>query len=539
MPYALGLDYGTQSVRALLVDVTNGTVAGEAEAVYPHGVIDRTLPGSDAPLEPDAAHQHPADWLSCAATVCHEAVQQAGIAPAEVVGIGVAFTSCTMMPALHDGTPLCLVDGFTDDPQAWPKLWKHHAAKRETDHINALARQRGERWLDRYGGTIGLEWFWPKVLEAARKSPAAYAATQVWLEGGDWLTWQLIDGPFPACHAENLVRSTCQAGYKACWSRTDGYCSPGFLAAADARLAEIDQKMPGTIAAPGTRAGGLSSTAAQLLGLVADTPVSVGTIDAHAGVPGAGVGEAGTLVLVMGTSSCHMLNGETALTVPGVAGVVQDGILPALVGYETGQSSVGDAFAWLADLVQLSHRELNERAVKLPPGANGVLALDWLNGCRTPLMDGNLSGLFVGITLGTTPEQLYRALLEATAFGVRWIVETLERGGVPVNKFVASGGLPTKSPLLMQIYADVLGKPIHLAESRQPVALGAAILGAAAAGVAEIGTLVHRMAHLRTDLRYTPDIAWHEQYGKLYHLYRNLAAPTGTLAQTMRTLRTF
>jgi L-ribulokinase len=286
--------------------------------------------------------------------------------------------------------------------------------------------------------------------------------------------------------------------------------------------------MPGTLVAPGRPAGGLTKEAAKLLGLAPETPVSAAAIDAHAGVPGAGVAAPSTLVMVIGTSACHMLNSRQERLVPGVAGVVAEGILPGYFGYETGQASVGDALAWVMQTVGLSHEELARRAADLPPGSGGVIALDWLNGCRTPLMDGRRSGAFVGLTLGTRPEQLYRAMIEATAFGLRWIVETMREGGVFVRRFVASGGLPAKNPLLMQIYADVLNERISLAASDQSVALGAAILGALAAGPAATGhasasQAIHAMAPQCEDLLYRPDLRARKEYARLYPIYHRLA----------------
>jgi len=309
------------------------------------------------------------------------------------------------------------------------------------------------------------------------------------------------------------------------------------------RLADVvATKMPGKLMAPGERAGSLSEAAAELLELKAGIPVSAAIIDAHAGVPGAGVASPSTMVMVMGTSSCHMMNSRIEQLVPGIAGVVEDGILPGYFGYETGQASVGDAFAWVAKTVGLSHGELNERAAKLPPGSGGVMALDWLNGCRTPLMDGRLSGAFVGMTLNTRPEQLYRAMMEGTAFGLKWIVETLREAGVPCRRFCASGGLPAKSPLLMQIYADVLDARIRIPESAEPVALGAAILGCIAAGTEvtgyhSISQAIHAMARWREDLVYRPDLRARKEYENIYPLYRSLADNNGTLATVMRRLR--
>jgi L-ribulokinase len=365
----------------------------------------------------------------------------------------------------------------------------------------------------------------------------------VWIEGGDWLVWQLIDGPFPQCRPTRIARSTCQAGYKACWNKQTGYPSPEYFKAVHPKLQHVvAEKMPGTMQSPGLGAGGLSETCARLLGLKSGIPVSAAIIDAHAGVPGAGVAAPSTLVMVMGTSSCHMMNSRIEAMAPGIAGVVEDGILPGYFGYETGQASVGDAFAWLVRTFNLSHQALNRQAAELGPGCGGVMAIDWLNGCRTPLMDGRLSGGFIGITLGTRPEQMYRALMEATAFGVRWICDTLRDAGVPVRRFVASGGLPGKSPLLMQIYADVLDSRIRPAASDQSVALGAAILGCIAAGqsatgYASISQAIHAMAPEREDVVYRPDLRARKQYDKLYEVYRSLCAGDGTVARAMRRLR--
>lgn len=543
--FAIGFDYGTESVRAVVVDIRNGHVAGQASQNYKHGVIDRTLPTSGATLPPDYALQHPQDWLDDLAVACKAAMKQANASPEQIVGIGVDFTSCTMLPALRDGTPLCQVEKWENTPLAWPKLWKHHGAKAATAKINQVARERNEPWLGRYGGTIGLEWFFPKILETLQDEPAVYNAAEVWIEAGDWLVWQLTGGIYPNSKPEAIVRSTCQAGYKGQWSKATGFPSKEYFAACDPRLADVvEQKLPGRLESPGNRAGLLSESAAKLLGLKPGTPVSAAIIDAHAGVPGAGVASPSTMVLVMGTSSCHMMNSRVEAMVPGVAGVVEDGILPGYFGYETGQASVGDAFAWVARTLKGTHAELTAEAVKLGPGSGGVMAIDWLNGCRTPLMDGLLSGGFVGLTLTTQPAQLYRAMLEATAFGVKWICDTLEAGGVPVRRFVASGGLPAKSPLLMQIYADVLNEKIQLAESDQSVALGAAILGCHAAGKEVTGypamsTAIQAMARQREDIVYRPDIDNRRKYAELYQIYRSLTECNGPVAAAMRKLREF
>jgi L-ribulokinase len=543
--YSIGLDFGTESVRALVVDIRDGRIVGQGRHDYEHGVIDQHLPHTAQELPPDYALQHAHDWLNSAAIACAEAICESAASPDDVVGVGVDFTSCTMLPTLSDGTPLCLLDQFKSIPLAWPKLWKHHGAKPETDRINRIARERDEPWLGRYGGTIGLEWFFPKVLETLNHAPAVYEAAQVWIEAGDWIVWQLTSGPFPHCSIDQLVRSTCQAGYKAMWNRQTGYPSPDYFAAVHPALRDVvASKMPGILMAPGQRAGLLTERAARLLGLKPGVPISAAIIDAHAGVPGAGVASPSTMVMVMGTSSCHMMNSRIERLAPGIAGVVEEGILPGYFGYEAGQASVGDAFAWVPRSFGVTHDEMNRQAALVPPGSGGVMALDWLNGCRTPLMDGRLSGALLGLKLSTRPEQIYRAMMEATAFGLRWIVETLRESGVPVRRFCAAGGLPAKSPLLMQIYADVLDARIHLPQTGQSVAMGAAILGCIAAGTGvtgyhSISQAIHAMSRWREDLVYRPDLDGRRLYEGLYSLYRSLADGNGTMATVMRRLGGF
>lgn len=529
-PIALGLDFGTESVRALFVDL-EGNEKGSAVVAYPHGQITEFLPGSDQRLPADFALQHPLDWVESAGQAVRMGMTNGRIDPASVMSIGVDFTSCTMLPALRDGTPLCVDSRFAAEKFAWPKLWKHHGAKSQTDRMNELARQRNEPWLNRYGGTIGLEWFFPKILETLENAPHVYDATEVWLEAGDWFVWQLVGGD-----ASQLARSTCQAGYKALWHRRDGFPSPEFFRALNPKLRDVVKtKMPGRMLAPGQQAGRLSAATAGRLRLPAGIPVSAAAIDAHAGVPGAGAAGPGTLVMVMGTSSCHMLNATVERAVPGVAGVVEEGILPGYFGYETGQAAVGDAFDWFRRAMgHETFERLTSLAVALPPGADGVLCVDWFNGCRTPLMDGSLKGAFAGLTLSHGTHHLFRALMEASAFGVRWIVDILRESGVPVERFIATGGLPHHNPLLVQIYADVLGAPVGVHPSKHGPALGAAILGVLAAGqevsgFANSSEAIAAMAGEKPALperslrAVTPNREAHAKYDGLYHRYRALA----------------
>ncbi len=525
-PIFLGLDFGTESVRALLVD-GRGRELASSVCGYEHGQITRALPGSSRRLPPHYALQHPLDWIESSASAVKEALKKARCSKERILGIGVDFTSCTMLPVTSDGTPLCLLPKFRNEPLAWPKLWKHHGAEEQARRLTAIARERGEGWLSRYGGTIGLEWFFPKMLETLECAPKVFERAEIWLEAGDWFVWQLVGGL-----ASDLPRSTCQAGYKALWDRRDGFPNREYFSAVHPDLAEaVETKLPGRFLAPGERAGGLSPDMAAKFGLKPDVAVSAAIIDAHAGVPGAGAAEAGTLVMVLGTSSCHMLNAVEARPVPGVAGIVQDGIVPGFVGYETGQAAVGDAFDWVRRLCgEADFERLTEMASEVPVGAEGVLCRDWLNGCRTPLMDGSLTGAFTGLTLRHGPAHIYRAALEASGFGLKWIVELLREHGVAANRFVATGGLAHQNPLLMQIYADILGAPISIPASRQGPALGAAILGALAAGerltgFSSIGQVIRAMASGRKTTRMVrPKLSNGKIYDQVYMRYRALAS---------------
>ncbi len=534
-PISLGLDFGTESVRAILVDA-EGKQRGIATSEYAYGQITDRLPGSAKPLPPRYALQSPSDWLNSAANATRAVIAQAGISQDDIVGIGVDFTSCTMLPTTCDGTPLCELEAFKQVPLAWPKLWKHHGAIEQTERLNRIAKQRNESFLRRYGGTIGLEWFFPKMLETIECAPQVAATAEVWLEGGDWFVWQLVGGP-----AETLTRSTCQAGYKAMWSVSDGYPSSDYLNAVHPELARAAREcLPGIMRSPGERAGKLTAKMAERLGLLAGTPVSTAIIDAHSAVPGVGAAEPGTLVMVLGTSSCHMLNSKGLSEVPGVAGIVDGGILPGMFGYETGQAAVGDAFAWLRRLLGLDTFEsIASAARQLPPGAEGVQCLDWMNGCRTPLMDGALRGAFTGLGLEHGPQHLYLALMEASAFGLRWIVELLRDGGVAIDRLVATGGLPHHNRGIVEVYADVLGLDIEIHPSTQGPAVGAAVLGMIAAGpqatgfqsVIDAATAMASVSQNERDIVYPrPDRS--ELYNHLYKNYRRLAAHIVNLTES-------
>ncbi len=531
--YAIGIDFGTESGRAVLVDCEDGGELATAVYAYRNGVIDEHLPApdDDVRLEPDWALQDPEDYLRMFEEALPQLIAETGVDPGDVVGVGIDFTACTMLPTLADGTPLCLVDGLRRNPHAWVKLWKHHAAQPEADRVNAAAAERGEPWLRRYGGKISSEWFVPKALQILDEAPEVYDAADRLIEAADWAVWQLTGVE---------TRNSCTAGYKAIWSKRDGFPPPDYFAALDPRFENVvDEKMSRRIVSIGERAGGLSELAAAWTGLLPGTPVAVANVDAHVSAPAATVTAPGTLVAIMGTSICHILLGDELATVDGMCGVVEDGVVPGLFGYEAGQSAVGDIFAWLADNgVPPEYHELADRsgtsvqevlereAAKLAPGETGLLALDWWNGNRSVLVDADLRGLLVGMTLATKAPEVYRALIEATAFGTRVIVDAFESAGVRVDGIVACGGLPERNRLLMQVFADVTGREFAVAASGQAPALGSAMFGAVAAGAAAGGydsvvEASRHMAHLGAT-RYLPDPGRHAVYDELYAEYLRL-----------------
>ncbi len=529
--YALGLDFGTETARAVLVDVDTGEIAATAVHTYSHGVMDEFLPGGTEHLPPNWALQNPADWLESAQITVREVLESSGTTGEAVIGMGIDFTSCTILPVLKDGTPLCQVAELAGQPHAWAKLWKHHGAQPQAERVTRLAAERGEPWLARYGRKISSEWLLPKALELLEEAPELYKKAAYIVEGADWVAWQLTG---------LLARNTCCAGYKGTWHKQAGFPNEAYLKALHPDLVDLfDQKVSGILLAPGQKVGTLCAEWAQRLGLSTHCAVSAAIIDAHSAAIGGGVSEAGTMFLIMGTSTCHMLMSAQEVLVEGISGVVEDGIVPGLFGYEAGQAGVGDIFAWMVENhvparyeqeaqakgVSL-HSLLSEKAMALQPGESGLLALDWWNGCRTPLVDADLSGLVLGYNLQTRPEEIYRTLIEATAFGTRLIVELFRAGGVRIDGFRAGGGL-TKNELVMQIYADVLGLPIEIAASPQASGLGAAVLGAVAGGVyADIHSAVQQMVAPPITM-VMPNLSHHAIYSEIYAEYKRLVALFG------------
>lgn len=525
--YAIGVDFGTLSARALVVEIGTGRELHSATMNYPHAVMDEYLPDGTR-LKPDWALQHPQDYLDCLAHVIPEALRLSQVKAEDVIGMSIDFTACTVLPVDQSGWPLCLQPEYEHNPHAWCKLWKHHAAQDKANRMTEIAQARGEKFLPRYGGKISSEWMIPKIWQVLDEAPEIYAAADRFIEAGDWVTMQLTG-------VER--RSSCMAGYKALWHKASGYPSDDFFKALDPRLEHVvDEKLSRDIYPIGSKAGEITEKAAKLTGLLPGTAVAVSNVDAHVSLPPAGLVEPGSMLMIMGTSTCHVMIDGKERIVPGMCGVVEDGVIPGLMGYEAGQACVGDHFAWMvknccppayyaaAEAQGMGiHEYLTSLAEKQRPGASGLLALDWWNGNRSVLVDADLTGMIMGMTLTTKPEEIYRALIEATAYGTRMIIESFENSGIEIKGLYACGGISKKNPFVMQIYADVLNREIRIATSTQAPALGSAMFGAVAAGKARGGydSIVDAAREMgRLDERYyTPIPENAAVYEKLFREY--------------------
>jgi L-ribulokinase len=530
MPYSIGVDFGTESGRVIVLDLTTGRELGVSVIPYRHGVISELLPETNEKLPPDWALQDPADYIEVLHTGIPAVLHQTGVPSEEIIGLGIDFTSCTVMPVTEDGTPLCMLPQWRSHRHSWPKLWKHHAAQRIADRINKIGIQRNEAFLSRYGGSVSSEWYFPKLIEVFEEDREIYSACHAFVEAADWVVWYLTG---------RECRNSCTAGYKAMWSPTDGLPSKEFFQAVNPEFKDPSEKLGNHFHSLGTKAGTVRPEIARELGLSSNVSVAVGNVDAMVSMPGAGVNTPGSLVMVMGTSLCHLLVSEQEILLPGITGVVKDGILPGYYGYEAGQAAVGDMYAWFVknaipdsyfqqakEVGKDIYQYLESLAEKLAPGQNGIVALDWWNGNRSILGDTDLTGVILGLNLMSRPEEIYRALLESTAFGTRRIIDNFRDHGVAINELIACGGIPHKSPLLMQIYADVCGLPVIVKNSGEIPARGAAMFGAVAAG-AEAGgfdSILEASAKLGPDtLRtYQPNADAHEIYEQIYSIYRGV-----------------
>jgi L-ribulokinase len=514
--YSIGVDFGTESGRTVLLELATGEERSTAVVPYPHGVIDRELQQGGERLPPDWALQDPDDWLLVLEDGLAYLVEDAGIDAAQVVGIGVDFTSCTVLPVDSEGVPLCKYPHWRGRPHAWPKLWKHHAAQPVADRLNEVALARGEPWLGRYGGRISSEWYFPKLIELWLEDRELYSETHAFVEATDWIVWWLTG---------NLVRQSCTAGYKALWSPDEGLPSREYFEAAYPGFDTPGEKLGRKFLPLGTRAGTLRPDAAQEMGLPESVAVAVGNVDSFVSFPGCGVEQPGTYVTVVGTSICDMVVHPDEVGLPGITGVVKDGILPGLYGYEAGQVAVGDMLAWYVETLadaDAPFAALEQAAAKLRPGETGMVALDWWNGNRSILADADLGGAIVGLTLQSDRNQVYRALLESIAFGNRRIVENFSEHGLAIDEIVACGGIAERSPLLMQLFADTSGLAVHVPASSEIPARGSALFGAVAAG--HFDDIRAAIAATRPGIArtYRPEPRAEAIYEHVYAIYRSL-----------------
>lgn len=526
--YTLGIDYGTLSARTVLMNCTDGSVAASASMAYPHAVMDRMLPDNVTALPANWALEYPDDYLLVLETTVRKTMEQSGVPAEDVIGLSIDFTSCTVVAADEQKRPLCDLEEFRSRPHAYAKLWKHHGAQDEADEINEVLTRQGLISLPKYGGAVSPELLLPKILEVLRDDPEIYEKAWVFLEAGDWMTWNLTG---------QLKRSGNMAAYKAMWSPEDGYVPQSVLDALDPGLHDlISEKLRGEVCPAGGLIGGLTQEWADRLGLPCGIAVGASIIDSHAGMPGSGIYRPGQLMLVLGTSSVELLLSDQPYADHGVVGSVRGAIMPGYYSLEAGLAAVGDMYGWFVDgYVPASykkeaedmgmnlHQYLSYLAQKLKPGDSGLLALDWWNGNKTPYVNGDLSGVLLGLTLRTKPEEIYRALVEANAFGTRMIMEEFMKSGAAVEEVIVSGGIAEKNPFVLRVFTDVLKRPVRISASNQTAALGSAMYAAAAAGqeaggYVSVADAAKALAKLKEEV-YEPDASASEKYDRLYEMY--------------------
>lgn len=522
--YAIGIDYGTLSARALLVNLENGCECAEAVFEYPHAVMSENfLDGTSLP--PDFALQHPRDYLEALEYVIPTVLKAADVSGTDVVGIGIDFTSCTLVPAKADGTPLCFDEAFKYNKHAYAKLWKHHAATPYADKLSAL--MKGSELLARFGGKFSNEFLFPKLAEIADHAPEVYKAADVFIEGSDFLTWTLTGHRTMSCGI---------AGFKAMYTEEDGFPSNEILTALHPLLdGVVKEKLTEEIVYPGESIGGVTEQWAKKLGIPEGTPVSAALIDAHAAVPAAGITDGNEMLFILGTSGVHMVMSDEVAHVGGICGITKHGYIKGRYAYEAGQVCLGDHFDWFVkNCVPASYAEeakekgigihtlLTEKASALRVGESGLLALDWWNGNRSILVDSDLSGMILGMTLTTKPEHIYRALIEGTAFSTRRILDAFEEAGVSVGNILVGGGIAEKNPMLMQIYADVTERELRLVGTKQAGALGSAIHGAVAGGAFPSVKAAASVLAKVSDKVYRPIPENVERYQRIYKEYLTL-----------------
>jgi len=534
--YAIGLDYGTNSVRALIANVETGEEVGTHVWGYAHGDMGVVVD----PADPNLARQHPLDYIQGIEETITGALSQAagvaGFAPEQVIGIGVDTTGSTPLPVDAEGTPLAFNDRFKDDKAALAWLWKDHTAHAEAGEITERAKAERPQYLAKCGGVYSSEWYWAKIWRCRRASPEVFNAAYTWVEIADWIP-AVLSG---TTHPDSLKRCICAAGHKAMFNNEwGGYPDAEFLGGLEPDLKKVRASLPGRAYTIGDKVGHLTAEWATKLGLPEGIPVAAGAFDAHFGAVGSGICP-GTLVKIIGTSTCDIAVAPLSVElpdVPGLCGIVPESVLPGCYGLEAGQSAVGDIFNWYVHRLKpgaegTNLAMLDDQADKLRPGESGLLALDWHNGNRTILVDQRLTGMLVGLTLHSTPAEIYRALVEATAFGARVIIERFEEYGVKIDRVVNCGGISIKSPLTMQIYADIMKRPLEISRSSQTCALGAVMAGAVVAGKeagghANFRDAANAMSGMM-DRRFEPIPENVEVYDELYRLYRRMHDSFGT-----------
>ncbi len=521
--YVIGVDFGTLSARAIVLDVVNKKTIAEYTSNYRHAVMDRCLP--DGTVLPDNfALQHPGDYIESLEESVKGVVKESKILASEIGGIGIDFTASTVLPIYTDGTPLAFDDSFKNEPHAYVKLWKHHGAQKEADDFTSVAKRRKEEWIDSYGGIVSAEFMFPKILETARHAKKVYDATYRFVEAGDWINY-LLTGE--ETHAAAF------AGYKAFWNENNGFPSNDYFKAVDPLLdGIIGTKICDKISLVNGVAGKVCNRGAELTGLEVGTPVSLAMLDAHAAMPALDITDNGNLMLILGTSACHIMNSDKEITVDGIFGRVKNGVIPDATTYEAGQQCFGDAFDWFVsncipktyfDEAQKRgvsvHQLLTEKAQALKIGESGILALDWFNGNRSVLVNSRLSGMIVGLTIRTKPEEIYRALLEAASFGTKRIVDQFEAYGIDINSVTAAGGIASKNPLLMQILSDILNKKVSVCGATQAAALGSAIYASVAGGFYKDVRSAAKELSVPVVKEYVPNSCNVESYKTLYSEY--------------------
>jgi len=526
--YTIGIDFDTKIARGVIVDVNNGQFAANAVFDYPHSVIHQKLPDLEVELEPGWALFHPNDFIDAIKEIVPKLMHKSQVDVEEVIGVGIATTGSTLIPTKEDGTPLCLLNDYRHEPHAWPKLWGHTGSKEKALLLSQLANDRFETFLDRYGGKIDQEWFFPKVWELYENASSIYNAADRLIEAADWIVWQIT-----GVESRNLTA----AGYKALWSRTEGFPLETFFAAMEPHLAKVvDKKMKQEISPLGIQVGKLTEQAAQWMNLVPGIPVTTGLLNKYAAVPASTVAQPGKMALILGSDFSHMILSNKEFRVPGMSGMVQDGIVPGLIGYEATQSGSGKLFSWFMKNAIPEHYFkiaeerniyindlLEEKATELQPAESGMVALDWWQGNRSILADDDLTGLILGYSMETTPEEIYRTLLEATTFGTRKIFETFIASGIPINEIIVTGGELVKNHLFLSILANVTRMEIKTVASPYTAALGSAMFAAVAAGEAYGGFATiegasKKMAHL-DEKTFIPNNTDKKTYNRLYSEY--------------------